>query len=82
MPNHIQNRLKFTCSPERLEDVLEAIKYEDDGENRDVGRGTIDFNKLIPMQQSLLKWIKRNRMMIATEAQAQERTLTISSMQP
>ena len=53
MPNHIQNRLKFTCSPERLEEVLEAIKYEDDGENRDVGRGTIDFNKLIPMPKEL-----------------------------
>ena len=53
MPNHIQNRLKFTCSPERLEEILDAIKAEDDGENRDFGRGTIDFNKVIPMPQEL-----------------------------
>ena len=53
MPNHIQSNLKFICDEERLREILEAIKYESDSESEDVGYGTIDFQKIIPMPEAL-----------------------------
>lgn len=42
MPNHITNRLTVKAEGERLEEILAAIQ------NDSIGRGSIDFNKLIP----------------------------------
>ena len=53
MPNHIQSNLKFICDEERLREILEAIKYESDSESEDIGYGTIDFQKIIPMPEAL-----------------------------
>lgn len=47
MPNHITNRLTVKAEGERLEEILAAIQ------NDSIGRGSIDFNKLIPMPESL-----------------------------
>ena len=47
MPNHITNILLFDCSENRSRDILEFVRG-DDGE-----LGSIDFNKLIPMPESL-----------------------------
>lgn len=47
MPNWVMNVIKFDCSEERLNDIRKAIgNYEEDG-------SAIDFNKLIPMPESL-----------------------------
>ena len=47
MPNHITNRLTVKAEGERLEEILAAIQ------NDSIGRGSLDFNKLIPMPESL-----------------------------
>ncbi len=47
MPNHVANHIKFIGEPERIKEVLEAIK------NDEIGIGSIDFNKIIPMPQEL-----------------------------
>lgn len=47
MPNHITNRLTVKTEGERLEEILAAIQSDS------IGRGSIDFNKLIPMPESL-----------------------------
>ena len=47
MPNHITNRITIHAEGKQLEEILDAIK------NDEIGRGSIDFNKLIPMPQSL-----------------------------
>lgn len=47
MPNHITNRLTVKAEGEQLEEILAAIQ------NDSIGRGSIDFNKLIPMPESL-----------------------------
>jgi hypothetical protein len=47
MPNHVANHIKFIGEPERIKEVLEAIK------NDEVGIGSIDFNKIIPMPDGL-----------------------------
>lgn len=44
MPNHVQNRLKIVGKKEQIEEVLNAIK----GDNE-----VIDFNKIIPMPSEL-----------------------------
>ena len=53
MPNHIQSNLKFICDEERLREILEAIKYESSDESEDIGYGTIDFQKIMPMPEDL-----------------------------
>lgn len=53
MPNHVRNKIYFGCDEKRLKEVLNAIKYEDDGVNRQNGIGTLDFRKIIPMPESL-----------------------------
>lgn len=52
MPNHVINKLTFTCGEERLRQILSEICYDqqNDGE---YGPGTFDFNKLRPMPESL-----------------------------
>ena len=54
MPNHVQNHIHFDCGEEKLKEILAFIQKDDDGENRDFGPGTIDFNKLIPMPPEYL----------------------------
>ena len=53
MPNHVINRLEFDCTEERLKEILSSICYDDNAEAEAVGIGTVDFNKIIPMPQSL-----------------------------
>ena len=47
MPNHVLNRISVKGSPESVRELLESIQ------NDDVGLGSIDFNKIIPMPESL-----------------------------
>ena len=47
MPNHVTNRVKFTGDIKKIQDILVAIQYDHQG------RGSIDFNKIIPMPESL-----------------------------
>lgn len=47
MPNHVTNKIKLIGEQKRVDELLNAVKY-DEGEV-----GTIDFNKLIPMPKSL-----------------------------
>lgn len=47
MPNWIQNNLKFDASDEEMQNILEAIKDDEKG------IGSIDFNKITPMPESL-----------------------------
>lgn len=44
MPNWVRNVVMFTCSSERLNDIRSTLKSED---------RVFDFNKLIPMPESL-----------------------------
>ena len=48
MPNHITNILEFDCSPERFQEIAEFLRT-----NPDEPLGNVDFNKLIPMPESL-----------------------------
>lgn len=47
MPNHVINRITITGDPQILKKMLNAIQ------NDEVGFGSIDFNKIIPMPDSL-----------------------------
>lgn len=47
MPNYVTNQLVINAEGDRLNEILDAIKL-DGGE-----RGTLDFNKVIPMPKSL-----------------------------
>ena len=47
MPNHITNILRFNCTLEERARIFEQIKHDE------LGPGTIDFNKVIPMPKSL-----------------------------
>lgn len=47
MPNHISNRITIHAEPERVQKILEAIKYDD------YKIGSLDFNKIIPMPPEL-----------------------------
>ena len=47
MPNHITNILKFTGDKEKIKEMFEVLKGDE------VGFGSIDFNKVIPMPPSL-----------------------------
>lgn len=47
MPNHVENLVIIAGEPEEVNRMLEAIKSDE------YGYGTIDFNKVIPMPESL-----------------------------
>lgn len=47
MPNHVMNRLVIDGDPESVRELLESVQ------NDEKGLGTIDFNKIIPMPDSL-----------------------------
>lgn len=47
MPNHVRNIVSFNISGEKLNEILNDIKLDEKG------IGSIDFNKLIPMLNSL-----------------------------
>lgn len=47
MPNHITNIVKYDGDAEIIKEMLDQIKVDE------FGIGTIDFNKLIPMPESL-----------------------------
>lgn len=47
MPNHVTNNLEFRCSASRCQEILEYLRV--DGKPL----GSVDFNKLIPMPESL-----------------------------
>ena len=47
MPNHVTNIVNFTGDKEKIAEMLEAIKDDE------YGLGTIDFNKITPMPESL-----------------------------
>ena len=47
MPNHVRNIITFDCGEDKLKEILERIQ------NDEFGIGSIDFNKLIPMPESL-----------------------------
>lgn len=47
MPNHIINTIRLTEDREKISELLESIK-----DNR-FGIGSLDFNKVIPMPESL-----------------------------
>ena len=53
MPNHVKNKVEFRCSEERLTEVLDAICYQEPKQFDFTGRGSIDFNRIIPMPKSL-----------------------------
>ena len=47
MPNHVTNVLTLHGEPDQIRAMLEAIRYDD------LGIGSVDFNKIIPMPESL-----------------------------
>ena len=47
MPNHIINTIRLTGEREKINELLESVK-----DNR-FGIGSLDFNKVIPMPESL-----------------------------
>ena len=47
MPNHITNILKFKGDSEQVHAMLDKIKSDE------LGFGSVDFNKIIPMPESL-----------------------------
>lgn len=47
MPNHVTNCIDFDCSIERCREILEFLQV------KDKPLGSVDFNKLIPMPESL-----------------------------
>ena len=51
MPNHIQNRVTFDCSEEKLNEILAAICSVDE----ETGQNRVDFNKIIPMPDHIFK---------------------------
>lgn len=47
MPNHVINHISLQGAPEQIQSMLEAIKSDE------IGIGSVDFNKIIPMPKSL-----------------------------
>lgn len=47
MPNHVTNKLKLFGEQSRIDELLRAVKYDDDE------LGTLDFNKIVPMPECL-----------------------------
>lgn len=48
MPNHVQNNVFLNGSPDRVAALLKEVQ------NDAFGMGTVDFNKIIPMPESLI----------------------------
>lgn len=56
MPNHVENRLTFDCSRERLQEILTAISRDQDKEvDGKFGVGSFDFEKVIPMPEDIYR---------------------------
>ena len=56
MPNHVENRLTFDCSRERLQEILTAVSRDQDKEvDGKFGVGTFDFEKVIPMPEDIYR---------------------------
>ena len=56
MPNHVENRLTFDCSRERLQQILTAVSRDQDKEvDEKFGVGTFDFEKVIPMPEDIYR---------------------------
>ena len=53
MPNHVINRLTFNCPEDRLKQIISEICYDKESDSDKEGIGTIDFNKITPMPESL-----------------------------
>ena len=53
MPNHVINRLTFDCPEDKLKQILSEICYDKNLDSDQKGIGTIDFNKITPMSESL-----------------------------
>ena len=51
MPNHIQNKLSFTCTEERLKAILADLATD----NEEEGKTDFDFNKVIKMPEDIFK---------------------------
>lgn len=47
MPNHVTSIIKLTGDRKKIEEMLEAVKTDE------IGIGSLDFNKVIPMPESL-----------------------------
>lgn len=47
MPNYVVNQISVQGDPKEMQNMLEQIK------NDDLGIGTVDFHKIIPMPESL-----------------------------
>ena len=47
MPNHVMNVLTLRGEPEQLLQLMESVKYDR------LGTGSVDFNKIIPMPETL-----------------------------
>lgn len=47
MPNHVENIITLKGDKQKIREILEAIQDDD------YGLGTVDFNKIIPMPESL-----------------------------
>lgn len=47
MPNHVVNHISLRGDPKKIREMLEAIKSDE------LGIGSVDFNKIIPMPESL-----------------------------
>ena len=56
MPNHVENRLTFDCSRERLQEILTAVSRDQDKEvDGKFGVGTFDFEKVTPMPEDIYR---------------------------
>lgn len=49
MPNHVTNILRVSGDPEKVRAMFEAIK------NDEIGLGSFDFNKVIPMPEHIFR---------------------------
>ena len=49
MPNHVMNTLAFSGDAKRIREMKEKIKSDE------YGLGTIDFEKIIPMPDSIYR---------------------------
>lgn len=51
--NSVINRLTFDCPEDRFKQILSEICYDNNSDSDQKGIGTIDFNKITPMPESL-----------------------------
>lgn len=49
MPNHVANRITFNGDEKQICDMLEKLKMDD------VGAGSLDFNKVVPMPENIFR---------------------------